>query len=543
MLVKPLVRSIVRAIAGKPTASLGSGFSPTSLFADGSKGVVYDNNDLSSLFLDAAGTTPATVNGLVGLQLDKSANLALGAELVTNGGFDSDISGWTNSGTGTFVWSAGSGRFTRSASTDFASATISTVAGRWYEVRASATIISGTFGRVAAGPVNSITSASNSLVSAFSGQTRLMFLATGASSYVCLGADANATVVDFDNISVKELPGNHRYQTTTGSKPVLRGTPIGANLVTNGDFASGLTGWTNPDTAPGTTTASGGTVSMNNGTTGTARLRQAFSVTAGSYLVTFTVSGYSGTALSKLDLGNTSGGDTAYGSVIISANGTYTRYVDNVTTGTLGLAFIVSAGTATSMTLDDVVVRNVSAGQVTAPYGLQYDGVDDFMQTASVDFTATDKMFVCAGVRKLIDGSNGTIAELSIVSDSNNGSFFLRASGGGLANYQWNIRSATTNYSPVNNFAAPDTSVLTLEANLASPLTVTRRNAVQQTTLATPSGGGNFGNYPLYFGRRAGTSLPYNGLDFGMVICGKTLTSTQISQTERYIAQRTGVTI
>ena len=50
MLVKPLVRPIVRAIAGNPTASLGSGFSPTSLFLDGSKGVVYDNND----FVDSA---------------------------------------------------------------------------------------------------------------------------------------------------------------------------------------------------------------------------------------------------------------------------------------------------------------------------------------------------------------------------------------------------------------------------------------------------------------------------------------------------------
>lgn len=44
MLVKPLVRPIVRAIAGRATDSLGSGFSPTSLFSAGEQA---DHKDIT----------------------------------------------------------------------------------------------------------------------------------------------------------------------------------------------------------------------------------------------------------------------------------------------------------------------------------------------------------------------------------------------------------------------------------------------------------------------------------------------------------------
>ena len=52
-----------------------SEFSPLDLFAGGKKGVWYDPSDLSTLFIDAAGTMPVTAAGdPVGLMLDKSGN-------------------------------------------------------------------------------------------------------------------------------------------------------------------------------------------------------------------------------------------------------------------------------------------------------------------------------------------------------------------------------------------------------------------------------------------------------------------------------------
>ena len=59
------------------------GFSPASLFAGGIAGAWYGPSDLSTLFQDSAGTTPVTTTGQpVGLMLDKSQGLVLGAELV-----------------------------------------------------------------------------------------------------------------------------------------------------------------------------------------------------------------------------------------------------------------------------------------------------------------------------------------------------------------------------------------------------------------------------------------------------------------------------
>jgi carbohydrate esterase-like sialic acid-specific acetylesterase len=61
------------AASGSGSNSSG-GFSIRSLFAGGVQGAWYDNQDLSTLFSDAAMTTPAVVDGPVGGQRDKSGN-------------------------------------------------------------------------------------------------------------------------------------------------------------------------------------------------------------------------------------------------------------------------------------------------------------------------------------------------------------------------------------------------------------------------------------------------------------------------------------
>ena len=77
-------------------------FSVLNWFAAGEQGAWYDPSDLTTLFQDSAGTTPVTaVEQPVGLMLDKSKGLALGAELVTNGDFATDT-GW-NKGVGVTI--------------------------------------------------------------------------------------------------------------------------------------------------------------------------------------------------------------------------------------------------------------------------------------------------------------------------------------------------------------------------------------------------------------------------------------------------------
>jgi hypothetical protein len=58
-------------------------------------GALFDPSDMSTLYQDAAGTTPVTaVEQPVGLMLDKAQGMMLGPELVSNGDFSNGLTGW-----------------------------------------------------------------------------------------------------------------------------------------------------------------------------------------------------------------------------------------------------------------------------------------------------------------------------------------------------------------------------------------------------------------------------------------------------------------
>ena len=67
-ILRPVLRPVTRAVSDTIR-----GFNPRSLFASGEQGIWLDPSDFSTLFQDAAGTTPVTAVGQpVGLALDKS---------------------------------------------------------------------------------------------------------------------------------------------------------------------------------------------------------------------------------------------------------------------------------------------------------------------------------------------------------------------------------------------------------------------------------------------------------------------------------------
>jgi hypothetical protein len=66
------------------------------------------------------------------------------------------------------------------------------------------------------------------------------------------------------------------------------------------------------------------------------------------------------------------------------------------------------------------------------------------------------------------------------------------------------------------------------------------RNGVAGTSGTGDKGAGNFGNYPLYIGSRAGTSLPFNGNLYSLIIRGAQSTDAQIAATESYSNSKTG---
>ena len=172
---------------------------------------------------------------------------------------------------------------------------------------------------------------------------------------------------------------------------------------------------------------------------------------------------------------------------------------------------------------------------------LKFDGVDDALATSSIDFTATDKMTVVAGVRKLSDAAVGMVVELSATAASNTGAFNVRAPNtDATGNYAFNSIGTALAANIVAAYAAPITNVLTGIASISTDVAILRVNGTQASTSVADQGTGNYGNYPLYIGSRAGTSLPFNGNLYSLLIRGAQSTDAQIVSAETYVNSKTG---
>lgn len=215
-----------------PSAVLGGGGYPTpgpslaqqiaALFAQGQAGAWYDPTDLSTLFQDSTGTTPVTATGQpVGLMIDKRLGYTVGAQLVVNGDFaQQNVNGWVGAGPGPGVvaWSAGGLQLTAAAAFDQARYALSGLTiGQSYEV-------SATIGASASNTYLDIVSASPAAATALANtarSVRLVFIA-GATTCTIAFVSTAIQVATIDNVSARELPGNHARQTTAGFRPVYR---------------------------------------------------------------------------------------------------------------------------------------------------------------------------------------------------------------------------------------------------------------------------------------------------------------------------------
>lgn len=218
-----------------------------SLFANNEQGFAYDPNDLSTMHQDAAGTVPVTGAGQpVGLILDKSKGLVLGSQLLNNRAFDTDTV-W-NKGNGWSI-SGGKARFDGSASFSNLGGVISTsISGKFLKVEfdLSDVGISVTQVRI--------------LVSGVLGAT-IPVTGSGKYSAIVLGGSTPSIGIQsqfatgagyafsLDNISMKELFGNHANQTTSSMRPLLVASPqrldydtVDDRLITN--LPAQLTGCT-----------------------------------------------------------------------------------------------------------------------------------------------------------------------------------------------------------------------------------------------------------------------------------------------------------
>jgi hypothetical protein len=177
---------------------------------------------------------------------------------------------------------------------------------------------------------------------------------------------------------------------------------------------------------------------------------------------------------------------------------------------------------------------------------LLFDGSDDGMATGNI-VPGTDKAQVFAGVRKLTNGNFPILVELSASATTNAGSLTVLTCGATNNSPGYIFTSGGTvriNAIVSSGYNAPITNVLTGLGDIAAPSTILRVDGAQAASSTSSQGGGNYLTHPLFIGRRDGTSNPFNGRIYGLLVrFGANLSAAQIDQTEAFMAAKTGVTI
>lgn len=174
-------------------------------------GAWLDPEDSSLSFQDVNGTASTVAGSYVGLVLDKRTNLAKGPEIVSNGSFDT-ATGWTLVAGSTI---SGGVLSLSAPATNVISAYVVPLGKRLAVSLAVSSYSAGTLNMHMGGSTRSISG-------------------NGAYSYITAATTATTSVrilssgfpaLALDNLSVKELLGNHAAQATSTARPVLASSP------------------------------------------------------------------------------------------------------------------------------------------------------------------------------------------------------------------------------------------------------------------------------------------------------------------------------
>jgi hypothetical protein len=175
---------------------------------------------------------------------------------------------------------------------------------------------------------------------------------------------------------------------------------------------------------------------------------------------------------------------------------------------------------------------------------LKFDGIDDFMEKGSIDFTGTDKMTMVVGAKKN-SASTGVLFETSNDASSTDSTFSLFAPSDYGANSYRAFSSGTQRAAAGQGVfaAAPDTSVISILSGISDPILQLRRNSALVEESTSSQGTGNYGDFPLFIGMRGGVSYPFNGNIYILAIVGAETNVSDLAQLEQYSATLAGVTL
>ena len=306
-------------------------------------------------------------------------------------------------------------------------------------------------------------------------------------------------------LSIREIKGYHAYQSTTTARPTLS--------------------------------------SRYNLLLGTATLAtQSVTTVATNYTLRFEGAG-------SITLSGTAAGTYSAGTHTITCTaGTLTCTVS----GTVTNADLRAANDGVGLPPYQRVVNANNYDTAGFPLYLRFDGVDDFLQTANVDLTGTDKITVGAGLRKSSDATiQAPLSYGDFSADGTPGRFeFLCPSSGGASSISfstWPV-DGINGYVTLTNSSvgAPITLTQVGFADLSKSLISTGRllmrkngDTVSPTSSYAGTGTGSFGNWPLSIGARRGLSLRFNGRIYSICILGTLLSPSEQATLERYLNSKT----
>lgn len=228
---------------------------------------------------------------------------------------------------------------------------------------------------------------------------------------------------------------------------------------------------------------------------------------------------------------------------VTCTTGTLTSTVSGVVTR----ADLRAPGIPTSLPPYQRIAAATDYDTVGFPVYLDPDGTDDSYQTGSIDFTATDKVTIWAGMRK-VDDTLQMFCELSAAWFASNGTFLVLTGDAFSSKYSSGARGTGPSDQTVAGrftsglYPAPDSAVITAQHDIAGDLSRIRRNGSSDGAIdgTGDKGTGNFGNYPLYLFSRGGTSVRWKGQFYGLIIRGAATDTTQIEQTEQWLNSKMG---
>ena len=245
-MIKTPLSTVIGGAFWTPSATILGGTSKTlsqlikSLFANNEQGFACDPNDLTTMFQDAAGIIPVTGAGqAVGLILDKSKGLILGSEAIVGGNFESGLIGTLansalSAGTLTLntvspISGTQDARVTVTAVDGLNpqlrfNRNVSRIAGALYEFSFDYKVLSGS--PFIAQIYNGVGTSGVSKALSGSGKFTARYMASGVGASIDqIYFSINTFEMQIDNVSVREIQGNHAYQTTSSMRPLLVASP------------------------------------------------------------------------------------------------------------------------------------------------------------------------------------------------------------------------------------------------------------------------------------------------------------------------------